>query len=400
MPLGISGDELNAIRDELVPHVEEVAGRRFTEIPPIAWQTGAAFARTLYLENAGLTLLASPEVPPEVVSLLGLGAEVAAPGVIAKYGLFDHALYVNQDGLRDVAAEVGAPAEAVIRCVVAHELAHALQAQEGVFERVAASRDLEWFAAMNLVAEGHALQVQEAVCARLGNASLAAPLRRIVGTDDAHSPYGLGLRFLAAHPDAWTVLRDPPADTAMVYFPERYRPGRPQPTPHRPALDAAARAVLGGRNPPVSHLRSGYADAIGGVPDDATALRAALAGLRGVWVSAAYAHPETATATLYTFDDEAAAQAYYSASHDIPAVSIPLEGFPVYARPPAPFAGVAQGYTVHASVRSTGGTFGIETQSWVAVQGTAVVRLEIVQAERRDAVVGPIAAALLAALRD
>jgi hypothetical protein len=248
-------EDLVAIRDRVAPLVEQATGKRFAPVPPIEVLSDAEFARRLAAESQGLAYLFHPDVTPELLGLVSIGSRALAPYVVGKYALFEHELEVTSGGFvrtSQALAEKGTPVEpdVLATCVVAHELTHALQAQSGAFERVASSRDAEWFGALNAVAEGQAAVVAREVCDELGYGQANPAIEALLGiTGDPPSVYRYGVDFATVHPDMWAVLADPPWDMEALLFPDRYRPEPPPTCPWADRLGAAMAPLTSAPDP-------------------------------------------------------------------------------------------------------------------------------------------------------
>lgn len=240
-------DALRQMVAELAPVVEEVAGRRFETLPEVVLASPTALSEVLFREQVHLLGRLS-NLPHEAAEVAAMQSVGALSGTFAgKYGFLDKRLYVVTDGVASAVASRGAdPALVgpVLELVVAHELTHALQDQHTDLAGVVSARaDGDGVMAVNCVVEGHAVWVHEQVGQRLGHTDAVALVAAIHGYDPAlpglpdvperfytSYVYGQGRAFVAWHhaehgpEQAWRLLREPPASSAMILAPETYAP--------------------------------------------------------------------------------------------------------------------------------------------------------------------------------
>lgn len=201
------------VRD-LVPVVEEVAGRRFSAIPPAAIRDRGGFARevgvaaraealTRGLDAEGTADLVRrwTEMGEDVMALYqpGSGRMVFFSDNIERFfaGEQEDLPYVEGDlgGLPD---DLLVP---VLQCVAAHELTHALQHQAGLGEAEGADE------VRVALLEGQAELVAEAVCRRLGHLEATGVLRQIGGWVEGQSRLATGSQLRYGTAPAWLDRR-------------------------------------------------------------------------------------------------------------------------------------------------------------------------------------------------
>ena len=239
-------ERLQALVAELVPVVEEQAGRTFFQIPELVIADAAILADVLYEEQVHLLQnLVHLDETESRASAQRSSAQLSS-AFVGKYGFLDKKLYVVSDGIRSALAQRGVDpreVEPVIAIVLAHELTHALQDQHTDLNQVVTSRiDADAVMAVNCLVEGHAVWVHERVGAALGYESAIGIVREILGYAERATPptstgafytsyvYGKGRAFVAHHADSkgpeatWKMLVNPPADTSMIVIPETYNP--------------------------------------------------------------------------------------------------------------------------------------------------------------------------------
>lgn len=203
---------------ELTPRIEAAAGRKFVERPKLALATRATVVeREARLHRTATTLGADPPtslVDPSLVNVLGLYLH----GTQEVFFLTDNVESTFVD--HRFAPKLLHP---VMRCIVAHELVHALQHQHApVYE----SDDAEVTRVALSLREGHADFIAATVCGD-GNRyldmaqGLDVPASR-AATDPGAFAYGYAETFIgaldaAAGPEAvWNVLTTAPPPRALV----------------------------------------------------------------------------------------------------------------------------------------------------------------------------------------
>ena len=242
-PRQVTIDQLNVILDEVMPLVEEEAGRAFQARPPVGLGTPATLAAIVETEARLLLAATYPDLPEEKIHRLAEESRLAVPGIIGKYAVRSKTLYISLDALgATIDSGVFEPEQSrdMVTLVMAHELTHALQGESADFiAQVQGSADMDAMHAMNSVVEGQATWVTARVAARLGLEELDAEMEGLQGWSDEEGPlhpgaypiwsrYGLGKRFVEAvyqqggHELVWTMLESPPRSSSMIWRPETY----------------------------------------------------------------------------------------------------------------------------------------------------------------------------------
>lgn len=259
---------LNAIVAELVPLVEQAAGVAF-ETPPHA-RLGRIVDMRGILRNEFLLVFAEMyDVPDFVLEQLADQAEQSAPGIVGKWGIQTAVLYLSPEAVARVTESAGLPPEDVgdvARLVLAHEMAHGLQQQVAPWGDIAL-RDSDHLDAERGVTEGHANWVEKRVADALGldEARNALNLSQGwsedgptgLGSFELWALYGQGMRFVDHHYQrggldaVWTVVREPPASTSMLFRPETYAPSLPDSALDPAVFDGVAEQLTEGRWIPV-----------------------------------------------------------------------------------------------------------------------------------------------------
>ncbi|MEQ1567341.1 MAG: hypothetical protein ABMA64_16990 [Myxococcota bacterium] len=389
-----------ALEAELIPRVEAAAGREFAEPVEVRVVGPVDLRDAVGREIVGLTTIMAGELPPEAYRQLRYGSDRWAGHLVGKYLLFEHQVLVSKVGLKEALASVRrevpqAEAQALATCVLAHELTHALQAQHRVMDTAVATGDRETFVAVNSLMEGHALRVSEQVCRELGHDELLPALRSQLGADtDSLTPYALGDKYLAAHPErAWEEMLRVPHDTADVIWPDR------EPVPAGPApwdaIDAAARHLFD--DPPI-HARIGALDLLE-LSDDER-MREVIRALAAGFAGEAYDGSSTGSFNVLQFDDASSARAYYEALHTLRAEQKGSGRIAVSFQPLAPVPGFPDDAAYH--YRGTinflvgGNVPPLWVEGWVVLDGARVATIELQQLRRDEDEVLPALRALIA----
>ncbi len=228
---------------EIAPVVAEVAGRDFDDVPEVVLADAHDLANVIYREQVHL-LSAIEGMSSEQIEDQARRSAAQAPAFSGKYGFLDRRLYVSVDEIRYTLGARGNPAyllRPMVRVVIAHELAHALQDQHADLDhQVLQAPGGDAVMAINCTVEGHAVWVHEAVAARMGLGEAVEVMAQLMGYDEPiqgtmdpdsfyHSYlYGLGRDFVAFHAalggteQVWRVLLEPPIGTSQIVAPERW----------------------------------------------------------------------------------------------------------------------------------------------------------------------------------
>jgi len=210
-------EPLDALIVTLAHDIEAIAGRPFGDLPSARWVDRKEY-RELLLDRAG-----------------GGGFDEEhrrlSEGMVG--GLWSHlgVYYSDQDTivlLKDKLADIqegsrldDAETASMLRCLLVHELVHALDARHHEGPDFGEA-DWDQLQAYRLLKEGHATWVELQWCRRSEGSAAAARavsqaqvISSIVATDP-EAPYGWGSRFVAAlhrdDPEAyWTLLESPPS---------------------------------------------------------------------------------------------------------------------------------------------------------------------------------------------
>lgn len=246
--------EVQGFVDEARPHVERLMQRKFKKIPPVVVDDVRAMAQILAEDMEPIIRHAYPDWKDDEVRRAAqtAGREQAQEN-LGKYGLRSGRLVILPSELAHVLdSHAIAPEHAagILKTLIAHELLHALQAEQcDVLSLLSTARGDDEAAARNAMVEGQAMFVQEKVgeAMNLGDAARAYsrtfsfeeqefpdPADRMVAARQAFL-YIEGKRFVEWQYERggaerlWEILAKPPTTTAMIARPASYRPEPPKP---------------------------------------------------------------------------------------------------------------------------------------------------------------------------
>lgn len=224
---------------ELVPLVEQAGERSFTEPHPVRFLTPEAF-RSFASEEALLVMDRVYAATPRPIRIERAARESdgSLRGLFGKYGLFTGEVYVVHESLLGLEERFGQERAAqMAKVVLAHELAHALQAD--VYDPTLALDgivDQDHFLVWTAVNEGGANLIALRVARALGIEDAFWDLARVQGWDadglqepgayDIWMRYGRGMEVLQEVVDTggmeafWRWNRRPPLDSAAIFEPD------------------------------------------------------------------------------------------------------------------------------------------------------------------------------------
>ena len=239
--------DLEAMVAELIPVVEQQAGRQFLSEPELVLADRHILAKVLYDEQIHLLRnLVSLDEEEARASAARTSTNLSS-AFDGKYGFLDKKLYVVSDGIRQALSRHGVSEDLVrpvIQIVLAHELTHALQDQHADLDAVVSSRvDADAVMAVNCLIEGHAVWVHERVGRALGYHEAVDVVGEILGYRSGEGGisslpsafytsyvYGQGRKFVDYHASStgpemtWKMLINPPGTTSMIVDPKTYNP--------------------------------------------------------------------------------------------------------------------------------------------------------------------------------
>lgn len=234
--------QLSTLAGDLVPMVEEAAGATF-HTPPIVGPIDAEGLADVLESETRRVVDNLYDAPPYMLDALARQSRFQVPGILGKYIPATGRVVL---GLGPLAAAIDDPSKALdAACLVlAHELTHALQDQVADHgSRFGTVTDIDAFNGLRAVSEGHAVFVEERVAERLGTTDVFWTLARGQGWGPGGlerpqafkvwALYGQGRAFVRHHhamggsPHLWSVLRQPPPRTSMIFRPETYAPAVP-----------------------------------------------------------------------------------------------------------------------------------------------------------------------------
>ncbi len=242
--------EAKDFTDEIVPLVENAAGRKFTKILEIVIADRTMITKILTAElKPQLENLYPSYSVEEIEQLSLLQARILSISLLGKYGIRDGKLYLlprNLPPLLKLIKSDDEDAKSILKLILAHELTHALQDQEVNLKRVNQITQIDQFNAFSAVFEGHAVWVQDTVGRQMGLHDSIVTMSRMMsaGAIEFEDPamqminkmvaskyeqiYLGGERFIGyfyqqgGNDKVWQILIDPPQKTLMILKPETY----------------------------------------------------------------------------------------------------------------------------------------------------------------------------------
>ena len=181
-------DDLQNVVDELRPVIERVCGKKFLEAPVAYLADSGDMMRLLRVEMKSAVEREYRGQPrSRIQRALQLRADVQSAGVMGKLEFASGELLVVPSKVRLLLAALeleGVDELAVLKCVIAHEMIHALQHQHlGLAQRFAQLPNVAALDDLNLRIEGHAVCYSEMAIAELGITAGIKPMRAIFQGD-------------------------------------------------------------------------------------------------------------------------------------------------------------------------------------------------------------------------
>jgi hypothetical protein len=234
-------------RDDMMPLVEQIAGRRFTRVPEIRIVDREGLLSTIVTDE--VTMKRALDVSFSEAALerdLRLAKAGAVEFVAGKCRLDDQAVVLAPENVPGILALTGireTELDGFMRLTMAHELAHALHLQHiDATGQLDAAGTYDGISAWGATLEGFAMLVQRRVAVELHLELLNRRFEVAMGLgpgtelDERVKPslsramegYRIGSRFLeTVHADGgmdrvWSVLADPPVLSRQVREPDRY----------------------------------------------------------------------------------------------------------------------------------------------------------------------------------
>ncbi len=246
-------EQVRKIVAQVVPLVEQVTERKFKKLPEVKLAGRPEVAAAVALDVGPQLRRLNPNLGVfEAGSTAIATGKAMAPALLGKYGFQKKVLYLlprNFDNLLAATQIEPKHSESILKLIIAHELAHAMQDQQVDLLAVLGRIDtVEKSQAVNATIEGHAVFVQDAVGMKLqlddavvasgrlfsaGVVQLADPAQQLLARTVSRQfevIYLGGKSFIAHHfakggnDRVWEILAAPPADTTMISRPERYSP--------------------------------------------------------------------------------------------------------------------------------------------------------------------------------
>lgn len=250
---GLTESEVQAFVAEVVPHIERIMGRRFKSLPPVVVDDEEAVAHVFAGDLEPTFRQANPQISEaELPAAVLAEARSKLPEILGKYGLKAAKLALMPSHLGATMTQFHINPKhgpGIMRLLIAHELTHALQAQNvDVQALLTRSTTEDATGACTAVIEGQAMFVQERVAEALKLNAAAEQYNKIfspghVDPEDADSRdqavyqefiYLTGKRFVEHFYEKggadrlWEILTHPPLMTSMISRPETYSPTLPK----------------------------------------------------------------------------------------------------------------------------------------------------------------------------
>jgi hypothetical protein len=244
-----SEQALTTYVSDVLPALEEAAERSFKTQPTVVWVEPKTLSVLMAEELRQIYSAAFPGLQPQLVEHMAQSAALSLGGLLGKYTPKNHTVHISTNPFKS-GLESGEYSEQLatdmVRLVVAHELAHALQQEKtDLLGVLMTAQDADAVEANRATIEGQAtwLEVKVAEALDLHEAHKTLTAFQGWGKDGLEklesfpvwATYGQGMLFIDAltkeHGQAYvweTLLAKPPQRTAMLYRPETY--GQPAPT--------------------------------------------------------------------------------------------------------------------------------------------------------------------------
>lgn len=248
-PDPFSDEALGTYVKDVLPALEAAAGRQFKTKPTVVWVDPETLSVLMADELRQIYGTAFPGLQPDLVEQMAQSAALSLGGLLGKYTPKNHTVHISTNPFKSglESGEYSAQqATDMVRLVVAHELAHALQQEKtDLLAALMTSQDADAVEANRATIEGQAtwLEFRVAETLKLDEAHNTLTAFQGWGKDGLEklesfpvwATYGQGMHFIDAltkehgQEYVWaTVLGAPPKRTAMLYRPETY--GQPAPT--------------------------------------------------------------------------------------------------------------------------------------------------------------------------
>jgi hypothetical protein len=274
-PDPFSDEALATYVQDVLPALETAAGRPFKIKPAVVWVEPQALSVLMADELRQIYGSAFPGLQPELVEQMAQSAALSLGGLLGKYTPTNHTVHISTNPFKsglDSGEYSKQLATDMVRLVVAHELAHALQQEQtDLLKVLMTSQDADAVEANRATIEGQAtwLEFRVAEALRLDEAHETLTAFQGWGKDGLEklesfpvwATYGQGMLFIDAltkehgQEYVWqTVLESPPKRTAMLYRPSTYGQAAPTAKHLASALDGPIHKLT--KNSPWSVINS------------------------------------------------------------------------------------------------------------------------------------------------
>jgi len=242
---GLTSDEICNIVHELIPIIEELAGKKFNTLPKLEFATRNkienALAYELMLQFKNLMEYEKKQI---ILKKAQSKAKKVIELILAKYGFIDKTIYLSHENINAFAKKKQFEKiiiKTAVTLLIAHEMAHALQDQHAnIANRFKTISSFEQLDALEATFEGHAIFIQDQIENHLFN-SQRQLLNKGTGNEnpvtDSHKSieeihvldiYTNGKKFIeywfnkGGNQKIWEVLLNPPTRTSIILNPETY----------------------------------------------------------------------------------------------------------------------------------------------------------------------------------
>lgn len=245
--------ESEAFLKDLIPLVEEAAGKKFKQTPRFKIIGRDELANVLIQDLLPQFTNLMPDAnSKQILEMAEHQVESVTPTIIGKYGFVDRVIYLIPGNVYPVFKlnQINRKhTQAIVKILIAHELTHALQDQQielkQKFDEIYSAEELEAF---NATIEGHAVFIQDLVGKKMQldealfetSRMLAAgqltfkesmlEIQQKMAEARYENIYLGGRNFVEYHYNiggsrkVWDILAAPPADSAMILEPGTYDP--------------------------------------------------------------------------------------------------------------------------------------------------------------------------------
>ena len=242
------GEQQRFVQDlaaAVMPLVEQAAARKFTAAPKIVVGAPEALQAAMEEEVRQTLRRLYPNAKPEHVEQDVAASGIRSDGYVVKYAPTTKAVYVLPERIESILQSLkldNPGTEPLLRILLAHELAHALQDQEVGLAQLTAAADQQTENVGRMIVEGHAMWTHRKVTERLDLSAARKPAEMVLALQwkpswdkpifDVLAYRGIflsGFKFMEHHAAIggaerlWKTLQSPPRTTAEVVQPATFK---------------------------------------------------------------------------------------------------------------------------------------------------------------------------------